>query len=245
MPSRAARSVLSLSLAAILAAQGFAASAASTASRAAAEITVGQAGAFTRIELHGAVILRREGEDVVARFPHGGAPDIARLHVRPPPHLARAETHGEEVRFTPAADSQARYGVADGATWINFAAKPASPPTVVATASGAAPASGVVRMAARLDGATLALSFPWRTAPGAAVFRRGPAVWVVFDAPARLDLSAAPHGLVQARSFTAVPVQGATTLRIVVPPAVRVRAQAQGPVWTVTLGPAALAARCG
>lgn len=244
MPRRVARSVLSLSLVVVLAAQGLVAPAARAAAPGAPEVTVGAAGAFSRIELHGAVV-RRDGDDVVARFPHGGRPDIARLHVRPPPHLGGAQVEGEAIRFTPAPGSQARFGVADGVNWINFAAAPApaapTPAATAPTASDAAPASGVVRMGARLQGATLTLSFPWRTAPGAAVFRRGPAVWMVFDAPARLDLSAAPHGLPQAKSFTVAPAQGATALRIVTAPGVAVRAQAQGPVWTVSLGPQALA----
>ncbi|MBE7217522.1 MAG: endoglucanase, partial [Caulobacteraceae bacterium] len=191
------------------------------------------------------VVAERAGGRAV-RIARGAAPDIARLHVAPPPHLKSAEARpaggGVELRFTPADDSRASFGEADGATWINFAPRPAPKPAEAAAAKpGApvdpAPASGVVKMAARLQGPNLVLSFPWRAPLGAAVFRRGDAIWVVFDAKARLDLSAAPHGLVQAKAFAAVPAPDATALRIDAPAATLAHAEAQGGVWTVTLGP--------
>ena len=38
-------------------------------------------------------------------------------------------------------------------------------------------------------GPQVAVAFPWKAPLGAAMFRRGDAVWVVFDAKARLDVA--------------------------------------------------------
>jgi hypothetical protein len=52
----------------------------------------------------------------------------------------------------------------------------------------------VVVVEPELKGGELQLAFPLRRPPvGAAVFRRGDAVWVVFDAETRLDLAKAPE----------------------------------------------------
>ena len=245
----AARTALSVTLALALGAQGLAPAAAFAASAAAIEVKVGSAAAFSRIELHGPrPALRRDGDAVIARYARGEAPDIARLHVAPPPHLQSVEARpvggGVELRFTPAADAIARTGEADGATWINFALRPppaAAPAPGPGAGADPVPASGVVKMSAKLQGGALVLQFPWRAPLAAAVFRRGPAVWIVFDAKAKLDLSAAPHGLLQAKSFTAVDAGAATALRIVTPPGVQMRADAAGGVWTVALSAQALA----
>ena len=244
MSVRASRSVLSLALALALAANGAvapAAMAAGTPTASRIEVTVGAADAFSHIELHRVSAIRRDGAAVVVRFGPGAAPDIARLHVALPPHLksavARAVGAGEELRFTPTDDSVARFGAADGATWINFASKPAS--TLTAAVSDPTPRSGVVKMTAALKGSSLVLGFPWAAPPGAAVFRRGESLWVVFDAKAQLDLAAAPHGLLQARRFAVASAQGGTALRIFTGPGVLAHAQAQGATWTVTLGPSA------
>ena len=74
----------------------------------------------------------------------------------------------------------------------------------------------------------LVLDFPWKAPLGAAVFHRGGAIWIVFDAAARLDLSALPHG---SPLFAAVaPVQGPdyTALRFDAPAGESVAASAQG-----------------
>ena len=76
----------------------------------------------------------------------------------------------------------------------------------------------------------------------AAVFRRGDAVWVVFDAAARFDLAAALHGPPPARRVEAVSGPGWSGVRIASPASVPVSAQADGAAWTVTLGPPAVGA---
>jgi tetratricopeptide (TPR) repeat protein len=50
------------------------------------------------------------------------------------------------------------------------------------------PEDGIVRVEARRNGTDVVLNIPWASLPGAAVFRRGQAIWVVFDASAELDV---------------------------------------------------------
>lgn len=50
------------------------------------------------------------------------------------------------------------------------------------------PEDGIVQVEARRNGTDVVLNFPWASLPGAAVFRRGQAIWVVFDASAELDV---------------------------------------------------------
>ncbi len=104
------------------------------------------------------------------------------------------------------------------------------------------PDGGVVKVQARQQAAgPLVLDFPWKAPLGAAVFHRGQAIWIVFDAAAKLDLSALPRG---SPLFAGLqPVQGPdyTALRIAAPAGETVTANAQGADWTVTLVPGAAA----
>ncbi len=250
MPPRPFRSASGLLAVAALAGQALApvSTALAESTHAAAspgvEVKVGKAGAFSRLEIHGArPRLSMDGSVVVARFA-GAAPDIARLHVAPPPFLKSAEKRttaaGTELRFTPADGDEARFGYADGAAWINVSPpppKPAEAPAAPPPRPNPVPASGAVRMGSELRGSTLLLRFPWRAPLGAAVFRRGEAVWIVFDAAARLDLSAAPRGLRQARGFQPVSGPGFTALRVLAPADVRVGADGDAAAWTVSFGP--------
>ena len=75
------------------------------------------------------------------------------------------------------------------------------------------PAGGVVRMETKIGAGQVQLTFPWANPNGAAVFRRGGAVWVVFDAPAAIDVSKAPRGLRQMSGLSAVRGDDYTAVR--------------------------------
>ena len=219
---------------------------------AAVEILLGKADKFTRIEIKGRqpLAVRREGQDLVLRFPEVEAPNLALLHSVPPPYLkdAKAETGkgGMLLRLTLTDGATAKFGKDDGRAYVNLQPDPKVDKTAEPDAqadqspdhrSNAVPASGVVRMHAELQGKNLLLRFPWRAPVGAAVFRRGEAIWVVFDAAAKLDLAEAPKGLVQTRGMQAVQTQNATALRIVAASTVIASASADVGTWTITLGP--------
>ncbi len=211
------------------------------------EIKAGRADAFSRVELHGArpSSVRREGRELVLRFARAGAPDMALLHATPPPHVEKAELRtvgGDvELRLTAAPDAEIRTGWADGATWVNFAPRPAEPAADAGPARAdrpdPRPPGGVVPVRSELVGRTLKLRFAWRAPLGAAVFRRADAVWVVFDTPARLALGAAPHGLPQVHRIDVVGGPGWSGVRIASRADLPVSAAAEGGLWTVAIGP--------
>jgi tetratricopeptide (TPR) repeat protein len=221
-------------------------------------VSVAQSTDFSRIEFRFAggarMTSRRKGQTLVLHFSRYAKPDMARLRVDPPRWLKGASDRnagGLEITLNLADDADARVGEADGAAFVNLFAKkvdaaatapstPAVDPhtqTALSVRPDPTPASGVVRMQAQMVSGQVVLRFPWKNPLGAAVFRRGEAVWVVFDAPARLDLSGAPHGFRQAQQMQAVQGPDFSAVRIASPDDVGVSAVAQGSVWTVTLGP--------
>ena len=220
-------------------------------------ISVAQAKDFSRIEFRWAggarVVTRREGQKLIVRFSRYAKPDMSRLRVDPPHWLSTAEDSqaggGLQLVLTLADDADARTGEADGVSFINLFAKKtgepaaADPKAADAKAQAAAtgrpdptPASGVVKLQAETTGAQIQLHFPWKAPLGAAVFRRGGAVWVVFDTAAKLDLSAAPHNATQFTGMQAVQGADFSAVRISVPADVPVFASGPGATWTLTLG---------
>lgn len=194
---------------------------------------------------------RKDGNDLVLRFAQGTSPDAVQLKVSPPRFIKAtaitASPAGVELRFTPADGAVFKLGKADGATFVNFSAAPtpAAPAAAPAPKDQApvrradpVPASGVVRMQPELQGKMLLLKFTWRAPLGSAVFRRGDALWMVFDAKAKLDVSAAPHGLIQLRKVEAVAGSDYSAVRILTPATTLASVDAQGATWTLTLGPA-------
>jgi len=214
------------------------------------DVRVATTETFSRIEIGGRVTARREGQTVVLAL--SGDPDVARLLTSPPKWIksaARKRTGGGvQVVLTLADDADARIGQADGATYVNVFEKPAptlagaaAEPVAVAEAEpprpDPLPAGGVVRMDARATGGQVQLAFTWANPAGAAVFRRGDAIWVVFDAPATLDVSAAPKDVRPVRGVQAFKGADHAAVRIDADPDAPIFVSAVGNTWTVALGP--------
>jgi tetratricopeptide (TPR) repeat protein len=200
-------------------------------------IRIGANAEFTRIEFAGVIgarsSVRRDGRDVVVRIGSTAAPDVSRLKVDPPRGVAKVETRavrgGTELVLTLAEGAGARSGSADGAVYLNL--YPVAPE---APAPSAAELQ-TVSVVARATPAKVSLDFNWGTPVGAAVFRRGEAVWVVFDAPARLDMAgAADLGPASDARWTLGPDHLA--LRIAAPEGLAVSAVARGSTWSVVIG---------
>ena len=200
-------------------------------------IRIGANAEFTRIEFAGVVgarsRVRRDGRDVVIRIGATAAPDVSRLKVDPPPGVEKVETRAvrgaTELVLTLSEGADARSGSADGAVWVNLYAT-APPP-----ADEPAATVQTVAVTAVASPAKVSLSFAWPTPVGAAVFRRGEAVWVVFDTPARLDMPGAGQlGPASEARWIAGPDHVA--LRIAAPEGLAVSAVAQGAAWTVNIG---------
>ncbi|MBU3972007.1 MAG: hypothetical protein KKG54_14490, partial [Alphaproteobacteria bacterium] len=201
-------------------------------------IRIGANTEFTRIEFAGVIgarsRVRREGDVVIVRIGSTAAPDVSRLKVNPPRGVSKVETRavqgGTELVLTLAEGADARTGSADGAVWLNL--YPVAPP---APAEPATTAVRTVAVKAVATPAKVSLSFTWPNPVGAAVFRRGEAVWVVFDTPARLDMPGDGQlGPASDARWTAGPDHVA--VRIAAPEGLAVSASAQGSVWTVTIG---------
>jgi tetratricopeptide (TPR) repeat protein len=240
-------------IASVAAPAGIAAPAAAqaVASRGGPDVRVATTEKFSRIEVRGRVEARREGQTVVLAFAPGANPNVARLLTSPPPRVTSAVRRNAgarpEVVLQLADDADVRIGQADGATYVNVYEKAATPPDEQAAQPVAVaepepprpdplPPGGVVKMGAKVGGGQTQLSFAFANPAGAAVFRRGDAIWVVFDAPANLDVSAAP---------VARPLRGIETFRGADHAALRIEADPDTPVfvgslgstWTISLGP--------
>jgi tetratricopeptide (TPR) repeat protein len=214
-------------------------------------ISVGQAADFSHIEFRGAQPhnARREGSDLVLRFGSVAPPDIARLKLAPPRFLksaAAASVNGAtEIRLTLAPGAEAKVGRADGATFVSLFAAAAPTPVISSDLTPSqvsgrtldvTPASGQVSMTAEMKGGQILLHFPWRAPLGAAAFRRGDAIWLVFDARAVVDLTQAPHGLPQVGRMAQVADAHATAIRITAPASTQATLTNQGAIWTLALG---------
>ncbi|MGZ9098875.1 MAG: hypothetical protein ACXW3O_04155 [Brevundimonas sp.] len=200
-------------------------------------IRIGANAEFTRIEFAGVIgarsLVRREGRDVVVRIGSTAAPDVSRLKVDPPRGVEKVETRAvrgaTELVLTLAEGADVRTGSADGTVYLNlYPVAPEAP-------APAAAALQTVPVVAQATPAKVSLTFNWATPVGAAVFRRGEAVWVVFDTAARLDMTgAATLGPASDARWTAGPDHLA--LRIAAPEGLAVSAVARGSAWTVVIG---------
>lgn len=221
-----------------------------------------RADGITRIEFRWAggarVTQRRKGQTLTLRFSRDAKPDISTLRILPPKWLKGAEARhvggALEIDLLLADDADAKVGAADGAIFVNLFAKPEAPePAPAQTAEAAPPAAtaestprgprpnpipagGVVRMATDMAGSQARLKFDWANPVGAAVFRRGEAVWIVFDAPATIDISKAPRGLSQFSRVQALKGKDYAAVRLVAPRTMPISVSGQGGSWTVALG---------
>jgi hypothetical protein len=212
------------------------------------EIRVGQSNGFSRIEFHwkGNVgyTTRREGDDFVVRFSRDADPDMSRLRVDPPPFLKTASLRRQgkilEVVLTLQPGAEAKPGQDIDSIYVNLSQK--APEGVSAAAPAApkvdpVPAGGVVRMEGEIAQGQVLLHFPWKAPLGAAAFRRGESVWLVFDAEAKLDVSKAPAETSMFKGLTVVSGAGYSAVRIASPSLATAKAWADGGVWTLALGP--------
>jgi len=227
------------------------------------DVRVARTRDFSRVEFRGAgrPKITREGQSVVFTFARDADPDLARLRTSPPPWIKTAEARHAggrlQIVVTVADDADVRFGDADGGTFLNVYPKAqleaaeaaAAPHTSAEAAAGVEPtpapqrpnpipAGGVVHMQTAIANGHVSLTFPWANPNGAAVFRRGGAVWIVFDAPAQLDVSKAPRGVSQFGAMQVVRGADYSAVRIAARADTPVQAASQGAVWTVTFGPA-------
>lgn len=98
------------------------------------------------------------------------------------------------------------------------------------------PPNGIVHASVSETEGELQADFEWAGPVGAAVFRRGSAIWVVFDAEADLDLDEIAHGRRgHVIGYTATRGLGYTAARIVVPESTQAEVFSMGDRWRLVL----------
>ena len=219
------------------------------------DVRIGEAAGFTRLDFGPGVSTRREGVTLTVTFPAGARPDLSRFRTAPPKWIksARVGQSGPRTQLvlTLAEDADLTSGAADGAVWVNVFQKSAPPegePSAVETAAmepappaalvrpDPLPRGGVVKGEVALGQGQAVLSFPFANPAGAAVFRRGGSIWIVFDAPARLDISSFPRGLRQMSAAETFTGPDYAAVRIDAPPGTPFRADSAGSTWNIALG---------
>jgi hypothetical protein len=212
-------------------------------------IKVGQAKDLSHIEFHWSgpapYTVRRDGQTLVLHFQRDADPDLTLLRVDPPAFLQTADIRrgggGMDLILTLKPGADAKAGVADGALYVNlFPAAKADPAPVTAAAIAQRPdpqpVSGVVKVKTEIIGGQVLMHFSWRAPLGAAAFRRGDGVWMVFDTPATLDLGALPPATPIFKGVQAVSGDGFSAVRVASPGGAAVRAWADGATWTLAIG---------
>jgi|CXWL01.1.fsa_nt_gi tetratricopeptide (TPR) repeat protein len=102
---------------------------------------------------------------------------------------------------------------------------------------GRPPVSGTARVQLVEEANDTRITVTWPAPTRAAAFRRGEAVWVVFDAAGRIDLAGVARAGRRHQDVEVVQGEGVIGLRIPAPPDVLISATAEGNSWTFTLGP--------
>ncbi len=187
----------------------------------------------------------RQGQTLTIGFNRDAKPDLATLKTVPLKWVKSIEARhvGGAISFvlTLADDADAVTGNADGADFVNVFAKApdAVPPADAAapTRPDPVPPGGTLVMRSALAGAQLRFDFPWRNPCAAAVFQRGDAIWIVFDAAAHVDLTSAPKNVPHFASMQTFSGPGWTAVRIVTRAPEAFSAISDGSDWAVTLLP--------
>jgi tetratricopeptide (TPR) repeat protein len=214
------------------------------------QIRVGHTADYTRIEFHwsGGVgfTTRQEGNQFIVRFSRDADPDMSLLKVDPPALLKTAELrrqgHVMEIALTLQPGVEAKPGRDEDSIYVNLNSPKAVTDAKAAAAPSMArrqdprPSGGVVRMQGEIVSGQVLLHFPWKAPLGAAVFRRGEAVWVVFDTPVKLDIAGAPGPTPVFKGLQVAGGPDYSAVRIASPSSIPVKAWAEGNVWTVALG---------
>jgi tetratricopeptide (TPR) repeat protein len=145
----------------------------------------------------------------------------------PDPHAANAETLLAQLAGLSAA-AEAMNAEAEAEREAERVEAAAPPPAPVP------PRRGEVSVTASEANGDLRAVFDWDEPVGAAVFRRGEAIWIVFDASANLsleELGYSQRGHV--RGFQAVQGTDFSAARVIAPPTTQAEARIDGDDWVI------------
>ncbi|MGD9981665.1 MAG: hypothetical protein AB7H66_14705 [Hyphomonadaceae bacterium] len=223
-----------------------------------ATVTVGAQTDFTRLAFRFAgpttVTPLLQGSRLDLRFSRAADIDIAELRATPPRfvrEVRRVSAAGAPVRLQITLEPGVRQRhFVDGDRVVIDLLPPeeGAPQTTAANGEPAhapAPARPPVNGTGRVqlvEGANdTRVTVTWPAPARAAAFRRGEAIWLVFDATGRMDISGVTRVGRRHQDVQVVQGQGVLGLRIPAPPDMQVSANADDNSWTFTLAARATA----
>ena len=217
-------------------------------------LTIGAREDFTRLSFlfqHGATVLPfRKGDTVELKFSKAVDVNLAQLHILPPKFVKDAEKINKPgqpliVKLTLEPDVQVRSFVEGPRAVVDIlppdpkvlaARKLAPPPPPPKPPEiDPAPAGNIVRVQMVEGGSATTFTTRWGRPARAAAFRRGEAIYILFDSKAKLDLSGVVRVSKRTQDVQPVTGDGVTGIRIAAAPEVLVSAAADGNTWTFTL----------
>jgi len=220
-----------------------------------ATVSVGVQETYTRLVFRFAdattVTPLLQGNRLDLRFSRAADIDIAELRSTPP-RLVR------EVRRTSAAGAPVRLQLTlepgvrqrhfvDGERVVVDLLEPegglqaSTPGAEEAPVPASPPVTGAARVQLVEEANVTRITVTWPQPARAAAFRRGEAIWLLFDANGRIDLAGVLRAGRRHQDVEIVRGEGVIGLRVPAPPDVLVSAAANENTWTFTLGPRASA----
>ncbi|MGZ3298841.1 MAG: tetratricopeptide repeat protein, partial [Asticcacaulis sp.] len=226
------------------------------------DIRVGRNDHSGRIEIYGAIgsraSVRRDGDQVVVRLPGNRQPDLGDIRANPPIGIAGVEVKSDaratELWLKVASGYDTHFGRADGGVFIQVdpealartptsEGKPGGAPTVnlqntPADSQPKAAASTVpsVDVAVADAGGGRELTFAFAGPAATAVFRRGDAVWIVFDTEVALHIPPQLKDGAVINDVQWTHNDGFTAMRLAAPSTGSLSVQNDGLLWRVRLG---------
>jgi tetratricopeptide (TPR) repeat protein len=195
-----------------------------------------------------------QGERLDLRFSRAADLDIADLRGTPPRfvrEVRRANAAGAPVRLALTLEPgvRLRHFVDGNRVVVDLLAPEAPPPgappprgtetAAPAPTPSRPPVSGVGRVQLVEEADVTRISVTWSGVARASAFRRGEAIWLLFDATGRMDITGVLRSGRRHRDIEVVQGEGVIGLRIPAEPNIVVSANADGSTWSFTLGASA------
>jgi hypothetical protein len=221
-----------------------------------ATLTIGAREDFTRLAFRfpgpTTVTPLLQGNRLDLRFSRAADVDVAELLSTPPRFVRsarRVSAAGAPVRLQLTLDEgvRQRHFVDGDRVIVDLLPPDPAAQQAAAQAGGQnapvarAQVSGVARVQLVEEAAQTQITVTWPAPARAAAFRRGEAIWLMFDASGRIDLTGVTRAGRRHQNMEVVQGEGVIGLRIPAPPDVLVSAVARDDAWVFTLGARAAA----
>lgn len=209
-----------------------------------ATVQVGAQDGFTRLAFQfigpTGVTQSQQGERIELRFSRGADMDIAELRSSPPRYLReirKLSTAGAPVRLALTLEPgvTVRHFEDGNRVIVDLLAPSQSAANGHPGGPAAASVNGTASVQLVEDAEATRVTVHWPAPTRAAAFRRGEAVWLLFDAKGRIDLRGVARAGRRHQDITVVQGEEVLGLRIPASPDVEVAAANNGSDWTFTL----------